>query len=129
MSTGVTSWTGESVMAGAQFAKGGDNAANGTAIPAGMSFPWWLRAVGISAVATGGTLASDTSSGNKLAGGGGGGLQGAGGNAVASTGSGGTAASGTGYGSGGGGIATAGGTNTSGAGAPGCAVIMFELEV
>lgn len=96
---------------------------------ASMSLPWWLRAVGITTLGSG--AAGAAISGSQLAcGGGAGGFGGNGGAGAISTTAAVTAAAGTGYGSGGGGAAGRNGfVHTSGAGAPGCAVVMFEVEV
>lgn len=95
---------------------------------ASMSLPWWLRAVGIT-LGTG--AAGAAISGSLLASGGGaGGFGGNGGAGAVSTTAAATASAGTGYGSGGGGaVGRDTFVHTSGAGAPGCAVIMFEVEV
>lgn len=100
----------------------------GGSIPAALLTPWWMRAVGLTK-GSGGSGAQITSSG-KASGGGAAGFGGNGGAGAVSNSVGSTASAGSGYGSGGGGACgISGSTVTSGAGAPGCAAIVFELEV
>lgn len=104
-----------------------NNSSGGGMAGTGALLPWWLQAVGFT-LGSGGSGAA--SGATKAGGGGGGGFGGNGGNGAASNTVGATATAGTGYGSGGGGAGgTSSNTTTSGAGAPGCAVIMFEVEV
>lgn len=107
---------------------GSEAAGTPGAIASTVLLPWWLQAVGMTrgSAGTGGIVAGQ----GRSAAGGAGGFGGNGGNGVASNTAAATGTAGAGYGSGGGGAATVQGqTATSGAGAPGCAVLMFEVEV
>lgn len=107
---------------------GAESAATSGTISSSILLPWWLQAVGLNrgAAGTGGIVAGQ----GRAASGGAGGFAGNGGNGAVSNTAAATATAGAGYGSGGGAAATISGqTATSAAGAPGCAVLMFELEV
>ena len=107
----------------------GESVSTPGAIASTVLLPWWIQSVGINFRGTAGTGAIVANAGRAAAGGAGG-FAGNGGNGVASNTAAATGTAGAGYGSGGGGAATiAGQTATSGAGAPGCAVLMFEVEV
>lgn len=107
---------------------GAESAPTSGTISSSILLPWWLQAVGLNrgAAGTGGIVAGQ----GRAASGGAGGFAGNGGNGAVSNTVSATATAGAGYGSGGGGASTISSqTATSGAGAPGCAVLMFELEV
>lgn len=106
-----------------------ESANSGGVISSTILLPWWLQAVGISSLGTGGAGVSAGAGTGHVASGGGGGFGGNGGAGATSNTVGATAGAGTGYGSGGGGASGVGtNTTTSGAGAPGCVVVMFEVE-
>lgn len=127
-SSAADAYTGDGGYVGGAAPSGSGGA--GASASASFLTPWWLQAVGITpgTGGAGGTISSNRTSGGGAAGWGGNGGAAKTDNTGAST----TGNSGTGYGSGGGGVTANGGassTITSGAGAPGCAVIMFEVEV
>lgn len=106
-----------------------ESVSNGGVVSSVMILPWWVQAVGITSIGTRGTNANAGAGTGHVATHGGGGFNGASGSGAASNTVGATASAGTGYGSGGGGASGVGtNTSTSGAGAPGCVVIMFEVE-